>query len=121
MKITAIIPAAGSGERFGGKKQLKRMGNQPLLFHTLQPFISSELINEIVVVVSKDDLYQVERKLNSTISIKTVKSNDPNYTKDTPQRRCPDLSLIKKSVNFTPKINFEEGLKRVYKLSLIHI
>ena len=73
MKITAIIPAAGSGERFGGKKQLKRMGNQPLLFHTLQPFISSELISEIVVVVSKDDVYQVERELKSTILVKTVK------------------------------------------------
>ena len=73
MKITAIIPAAGSGERFGGKKQLKRMGNRPLLFHTLQPFIASELITEIVVVVSKDDVYQVERALKSMISVKTVK------------------------------------------------
>ena len=73
MKITAIIPAAGSGERFGGKKQLKRMGNRPLLFHTLQPFIASELITEIVVVISKDDVYQVERALKSMISVKTVK------------------------------------------------
>ena len=73
MKITAIIPAAGRGERFGGKKQLKRMGNRPLLFHTLQPFIASELITEIVVVVSKDDVYQVDRELKSTISVKTVK------------------------------------------------
>ena len=73
MKITVIIPAAGSGERFGGKKQLKRMGNRPLLFHTLKPFIASELITEIVVVVSKDDVYQVERALKSMISVKTVK------------------------------------------------
>jgi len=26
MKITAIIPAAGSGERFGGKKTAKKNG-----------------------------------------------------------------------------------------------
>ena len=57
----------------------------------------------------------IQKTIEKSISIKTVKSNDPNYTKDNPQRRCPDLSLIKKSVNFTPKINFEEGLKRVYK------
>ena len=57
----------------------------------------------------------IQKTIGKPISIKTVKSNDPNYTKDSPQRRCPDLSLIKKSVNFTPKINFEEGLKRVYK------
>ena len=43
-----------------------------------------------------------------------IKSEDPNYTKDNPQRRCPDLSLIKKSVNYEPKINLEEGLKRIY-------
>ncbi len=49
------------------------------------------------------------------ISIKIIESNDPNYTKDNPQRRCPDLSLIKKSVNYIPKIDLEEGLKRVYK------
>ena len=42
------------------------------------------------------------------------KSEDPNYTKDNPQRRCPDLSLIKKSVNYKPTVNLEEGLKRVY-------
>ena len=49
------------------------------------------------------------------ISIKIIESDDPNYTKDNPQRRCPDLSLIKKSVNYIPKIDLEEGLKRVYK------
>ena len=49
------------------------------------------------------------------ISIKIIESDDPNYTKDNPQRRCPDLSLIKKTVNYVPKIDLEEGLKRVYK------
>ncbi|MEA1881135.1 MAG: 2-C-methyl-D-erythritol 4-phosphate cytidylyltransferase [Candidatus Marinimicrobia bacterium] len=73
MKITAVIPAAGSGERFGGKKQLKRMGNRPLLFHTLKAFVQSKLISEIVVVVPKEDVSQVERKLKSTISNKPIK------------------------------------------------
>ena len=56
----------------------------------------------------------IQKTIEKPISIKTIKSNDPNYTKDNPQRRCPDLSFIKKSVNYTPRINFEEGLKRVY-------
>ena len=56
----------------------------------------------------------IQKTLEKPISIKMIKSNDPNYTKDNPQRRCPDLSLIKKSVNYTPQINLEEGLKRVY-------
>ena len=56
----------------------------------------------------------IQKIIEKPISIKTIKSNDPNYTTDNPQRRCPDLSFIKKSVNYTPRINFEEGLKRVY-------
>ena len=56
----------------------------------------------------------IQKTIEKPISIKTIKSNDPNYTTDNPQRRCPDLSFIKKSVNYTPRINFEEGLKRVY-------
>ena len=57
----------------------------------------------------------IKNIVGKPISIKIIESNDPNYTKDNPQRRCPDLSLIKKSVNYIPKIDLEEGLKRVYK------
>ena len=57
----------------------------------------------------------IEKIMEVPISIKMIKSDDPNYTKDNPQRRCPDLSLIKKTVGYTPKINLEEGLRRTYK------
>ena len=56
----------------------------------------------------------IQNIMNKPISIKMEKSEDPNYTKDNPQRRCPDLSLIKKTVNYQPNVNLEEGLKRVY-------
>lgn len=72
MKITAIIAAAGLGERFGEKKQLKLLNGRPLLFHTIQPFIKSELISEILVVVPKDDVIQVEREFKSTLTSKKI-------------------------------------------------
>jgi 2-C-methyl-D-erythritol 4-phosphate cytidylyltransferase len=72
MKITAIIAAAGFGERFGEKKQLKLLNGRPLLFHTIQPFIKSELISEILVVVPKDDVIQVEREFKSTLTSKKI-------------------------------------------------
>ena len=56
----------------------------------------------------------IQNMIDKPISIQMKESDDPNYTKDNPQRRCPELSLIKKSVNYEPKINLEEGLKRVY-------
>ena len=62
----------------------------------------------------KDVANIIQNIMNKPISIKMEKSKDPNYTKDNPQRRCPDLSLIKKSVNYKPTVNLEEGLKRVY-------
>ena len=71
-KITAVIPAAGSGKRFGENKQLKILGDRPLVFHTLKPFIDSELINEIVVVAPKNDVQQLSRELKSMISVKSV-------------------------------------------------
>jgi 2-C-methyl-D-erythritol 4-phosphate cytidylyltransferase len=73
MKISALIPAAGSGERFGGKKQLKILGNRPLLFHTLRPFMELDLISEIVVVAPKEEVLQLDQQLKSTISTKAVK------------------------------------------------
>tara|TARA_B110000438_G_scaffold5537_1_gene5520 strand:- start:1251 stop:1931 length:681 start_codon:yes stop_codon:yes gene_type:complete len=73
MKITAIIPAAGGGERFGEKKQLKLLNGRPLIFHTIQPFIKSELINEIIVVLPKDDVNQMARELKSTLTSKKIK------------------------------------------------
>ena len=72
MKITAIIAAAGLGERFGEKKQLKLLNGRPLLFHTIQPFIKSELISEILVVVPKDDVIQVDREFKSTLTSKKI-------------------------------------------------
>jgi 2-C-methyl-D-erythritol 4-phosphate cytidylyltransferase len=72
MKITAIIAAAGLGERFGEKKQLKLLNGRPLLFHTIQPFIKSELISEILVVVPKEDVIQVSREFKSTLTSKKI-------------------------------------------------
>ena len=72
MKITAIIPAAGDGERFGEKKQLKLLNGRPLIFHTIQPFVKSELINEIIVPVPKDNVSQLSRDFKSTITSKKI-------------------------------------------------
>tara|TARA_B110001454_G_scaffold13402_2_gene12165 strand:+ start:3396 stop:4445 length:1050 start_codon:yes stop_codon:yes gene_type:complete len=64
----------------------------------------------------------IQNMMENPISIKMIKSEDLNYTKDNPQRRCPDLSLIKKSIDYVPKINLEEGLKRIntwYRKNLV--
>tara|TARA_B100000287_G_scaffold302996_1_gene286154 strand:- start:1149 stop:1832 length:684 start_codon:yes stop_codon:yes gene_type:complete len=52
-RVSAIIPAAGEGSRFGEKKQFKILNGEPLWAHTLKPFILSNLIDEIIFVVEK--------------------------------------------------------------------
>ena len=53
-KVGAIIVAAGSGLRFGERKQFKKLGTKPLYLYSLQKFIDCNFINEIVLVVPKD-------------------------------------------------------------------
>ena len=47
-----------------------------------------------------------------TILVEAHKSTDDHYTTDNPQRRCPDLTKVKKAVGYQPKINLDEGLRR---------
>jgi 2-C-methyl-D-erythritol 4-phosphate cytidylyltransferase len=53
----ALIPAAGVGARMGGgsPKQYLKIGGKPMLRHTLDAFLSSDLIAHTFVVVSPDD------------------------------------------------------------------
>ena len=83
-----------------------------LLFSNHNGIICNVGNDEEVSVKKVADI--IQNMIDRPISIQMKESDDPNYTKDNPQRRCPDLSLIKKSVNYEPKINLEEGLKRVY-------
>jgi 2-C-methyl-D-erythritol 4-phosphate cytidylyltransferase len=55
----ALIPAAGAGARMGAgsPKQYLKIGGKPMLRHTLDAFLSSELIAHTFVVVSPDDPY----------------------------------------------------------------
>lgn len=53
----ALIPAAGVGARMAadGPKQYLEVGGKPMLRHTLDAFLSSDLITHTFVVVSPDD------------------------------------------------------------------
>ena len=66
-KVGAIIVAAGSGLRFGERKQFKKLAEKPLYLYSLERFIDCNLIDEIVLVVPKD--------LQNTISNKISKLN----------------------------------------------
>tara|TARA_Y100000741_G_scaffold239607_1_gene183438 strand:+ start:395 stop:1078 length:684 start_codon:yes stop_codon:yes gene_type:complete len=60
IKVSAIIPAAGSGSRFGEEKQFKVLKGRPLWAHTLKPFINSNLINELIVVFPENSIHKIQ-------------------------------------------------------------
>ncbi len=57
-KITALIPAAGMGRRMGQKvaKQFLPLGDRPMLAHTLLALQRASEIDEIIPILSKEDM-----------------------------------------------------------------
>ena len=58
MKTVAIIVAGGLGKRIEGDlpKQFLKLGDKPILAHTIDRFQKCELIDEIILVVPEDHL-----------------------------------------------------------------
>ncbi len=65
MPTAAIIPAAGSGLRFGEQKQFKLLEKKPLLVHSIEPFVHSSKIQETVVVVPSETVKESKRIISS--------------------------------------------------------
>jgi len=62
--VAVVIPAAGSGSRLGGQpKQLRIMGNAPLLFHTAQAFDHHPQVTHLVIPGSEQSLDVVKEIL----------------------------------------------------------
>lgn len=60
MKCSVVVPAAGSGSRFGGEvpKQFVSLAGRPLIAHTLERLERVDAVRDIVVAVAPD---QIER------------------------------------------------------------
>ena len=57
-KVTVLIPAAGAGKRMGKApaKQFLTLGDKPILAHTLLAFQRAAEIDEIIPILSEEDL-----------------------------------------------------------------
>ncbi|HHS14398.1 MAG TPA: 2-C-methyl-D-erythritol 4-phosphate cytidylyltransferase [bacterium] len=66
MKVTVIIPAAGSGRRMGGKvaKPFLNLQGKPVLIHVLSVFQACSAVHELIVAASKDVQNGLEPILN---------------------------------------------------------
>jgi 2-C-methyl-D-erythritol 4-phosphate cytidylyltransferase len=57
-KVTALVPAAGMGRRMGKAvaKQFLPLGDKPMLAHTLLAFQRSSNVDEIIPILSENDI-----------------------------------------------------------------
>ena len=80
-KVSGIILAAGSGSRFGEKKQFKKLNGKPIWVYSLNIFIQSKCIDELILVIPNDSFEtlkqsQVFTSLNKENNIKLVSGGE---------------------------------------------
>jgi 2-C-methyl-D-erythritol 4-phosphate cytidylyltransferase len=75
-KVTVLIPAAGMGKRMGKAvaKQFLPLGDKPMLAHTLLAFQRSSDIDEIIPILSQEDMEICLREIIERYHITKVKT-----------------------------------------------
>ncbi len=75
-KVTALIPAAGMGRRMGQKvaKQFLPLGDKPMLAHTLLVFQRAAGVDEIIPILSKEDMESCLRDIIELYHITKVRT-----------------------------------------------
>lgn len=75
----AVVTAAGSAERFGGKKLLTPIDGEPLLDHTIRALLEGG-VAEVIVVVGRDARAELERDVNAMLDprVRPVENPDPS-------------------------------------------
>ena len=78
-RAVAIVTAAGSAERFGGKKLLAPVAGEPLLDHTIRSLLDGG-VSEVIVVVGTDARAELERGVNAMndARVRSVENPDPS-------------------------------------------
>src|SRR2546425_5034703 len=79
MRAVAVVTAAGSAERFGGKKLLTPIDGEPLLDHTIRALLEGGAA-EVIVVVGRDARAELERDVNAMLDprVRPVENPDPS-------------------------------------------
>lgn len=73
MNTSVVIVLAGNSTRFGQAKQFFPINNQPMCSYTISAFNNHPLIDEIVLVIRKEDEQEI-KKIISSYNFKKVKN-----------------------------------------------
>lgn len=94
-KFSVIVPAAGKGERFGGKdkKTFAKLDGKPLFLQTLQRFINRDAVCQIILAVAPEDTDTMKSKYGATLGFMGVKLVEGGA------RRCDTVAAALRAVS----------------------
>jgi molybdenum cofactor cytidylyltransferase len=78
-RAVAVVTAAGSAERFGGKKLLAPVAGEPLLDHTIRSLLDGG-VTEVIVVVSAEARRELARDVGAMndARVRVLENADPS-------------------------------------------
>jgi CTP:molybdopterin cytidylyltransferase MocA len=78
-RAVAVVTAAGSAERFGGRKLLAPIAEEPLLDHTIRSLLDGG-VAEVIVVVSADARRELARDVGAMndARVRVLENADPS-------------------------------------------
>ena len=104
------------GSRFGERKQFKNLNGKPLWVHTIEPFLESDLIDEIIFIV-EGSLVNV---IQSSDSFKLInKKKEVNIAKGGPSRTDSVFNGIQISKKINDIVCIHDVARPFVKTSLI--
>jgi 2-C-methyl-D-erythritol 4-phosphate cytidylyltransferase len=77
VKVTAIIPAAGSGKRINTKKQFLEINGRSVLSITVSVFDMCQSIDDVIVVVAKEDIEFTKNLLKGYKKVRSIVEGGP--------------------------------------------
>lgn len=114
MRVDCILLAAGSGRRFGGKKQFLDIDGKRIIDYSLRVIEKVDLIQRLVVVLPQEEL-EVEIKVNKQlIRVKGGKERQESVYNGLMALKSSDIVVIHDAARpfATPKM-FKDSIDRV--------
>lgn len=79
--VSVVITAGGNGTRFGSDKMLAPIKGKPLIVHTLERFHKIRRINEIIILVKKEDIEKYSKIIKKEgIKVKIIPAASQRIT-----------------------------------------
>jgi len=60
MKVVAVLLAAGSGKRFGEKKQFVKLKGEPLFQYSINTVNKIDIVSDMILVLPEEDIERVK-------------------------------------------------------------